>query len=74
MESIVEEDVVQLEEEPKETFSGWFECDSCRVARAMWKITGNSGEIYLCGHHKNRSEAALTKWAIKFIELDEKLT
>jgi len=73
MESIVEEEV-QLEEEAKETFSGWVECDSCRVARAVWKIVGANGEIYLCGHHKNRSEAALTKWATNFIELDEKLT
>jgi hypothetical protein len=70
MESAVEEEV-QLEEEVKETFSGWVECDSCRVARAMWKIVGNNGEIYLCGHHKNRSEASLTKWATNFIELDE---
>lgn len=73
MESTVEEDVVQLEEEAKETFSGWVECDSCRVARAVWKIRGANGEIFLCGHHKNRSEASLTKWAIDFIELDEKL-
>ena len=73
MESTVEEEV-QLEEEAKETFSEWVECDSCRVARAIWKIVGPNGEIYLCGHHKNRSEAALTKWTIDFIELDEKLT
>lgn len=73
MESTVQEEV-QLEEEIKETFSGWVECDSCRVARAMWKIVGNNGEIYLCGHHKNRSEASLTLWATQFIELDEKLT
>jgi hypothetical protein len=70
MESTVEEEV-QLEEESKETFSEWVECDSCRVARAMWKIVGTNGEIYLCGHHKNRSEASLTKWATNFIELDE---
>ncbi len=70
MESTVEEEV-QLEEETKETFSEWVACDSCRVARAMWKIVGNNGEIYLCGHHKNRSEAGLTKWATNFIELDE---
>jgi hypothetical protein len=57
MESIVEEEV-QLEQEAKETFSSWVECDSCRVARAVW----------------NRSEAALTKWAISFVELDQKLT
>jgi hypothetical protein len=72
MESTVQEEV-QLEEEVKETFSGWVECDLCRVARAMWKIVGPKGEIFLCGHHKNRSEAALTKWATNFIELDETL-
>jgi hypothetical protein len=74
MESILEEEIQLVEEEAKETFSGWVECDSCRVARAVWKIVGVNGEIYLCGHHKNRSEAALTKWATKFVELDEKLT
>lgn len=74
MESTVEEEVQLVEEEAKETFSGWVECDSCRVARAVWKIVGANGEIYLCGHHKNQSEAALTKWATKFVELDEKLT
>jgi hypothetical protein len=74
MESTVQEEVQLEEEEVKETFSEWVECDLCRVARALWKIVGTNGAIYLCGHHKNRSEAALTKWATHFIELDENLT
>jgi len=72
MESILEEEV-QFEEQVIETFSEWVQCDLCRVARALWKIIGPKGEIFLCGHHKNSSEAALSKWATNFIELDEKL-
>jgi len=54
------------------SFTEWIECDSCRVARATWKIIGDSGELFLCGHHKTRHEAGLTRWAKEFIELELK--
>lgn len=54
------------------TFTEWVQCDSCRVARATWKIVGDSGELFMCGHHKTRHEAGLTRWAKEFIELELK--
>ncbi len=54
------------------SFTEWVQCDSCRVARATWKIIGNSGELFMCAHHKNRHEAGLTQWAKEFIELELK--
>jgi hypothetical protein len=61
--------VAELEkpEEPK-TFSEYEPCDSCRVARAVWKISGDSGSLYLCGHHKNKFEAKLAGWAKEILE------
>ena len=54
------------------TFSEWVQCDSCRVARATWKIVGDSGELFMCGHHKTHHEAGLTRWAKEFIQLELK--
>jgi len=54
------------------SFTEWVQCDACRVARATWKIIGNSGELFMCGHHKIRHEAGLTQWAKEFIELELK--
>ena len=54
-------------EEPT-TFSEYVPCDACRVARALWKISGDSGELYLCGHHKNKFEPKLASWAKTFQE------
>lgn len=47
----------------------WTPCDSCQVARATWKIVGNSGELFLCGHHKNRHEPKLASWAKEIVDL-----
>jgi hypothetical protein len=52
------------------SFSEWIQCDSCAVARATWKIVGDSGELFMCGHHKTHHEPGLTKWAKEFIELE----
>lgn len=54
-------------EEPS-TFSEYVPCDACQVARALWKIQGDSGELYLCGHHKNKFEPKLAGWAKNFQE------
>jgi hypothetical protein len=67
------ENTVATEQPVKDpTFSEWVQCDSCRVARATWKIIGDSGELFMCGHHKSRHEAGLTRWAKEFIELELK--
>jgi hypothetical protein len=54
------------------TFTEWIQCDSWTVARATWKIVGDSGELFMCGHHKSLHEAGLTLWAKEFIELELK--
>ena len=67
------ENTVATEQPVKDpTFSEWIQCDSCRVARATWKIIGDSGELFMCGHHKTHHEAGLTRWAKEFIELELK--
>ena len=67
------ENTVVTEQPVKDpTFSEWVQCDSCTVARATWKIVGDSGELFMCGHHKSRHEAGLTQWAKEFIELELK--
>lgn len=64
------EDLPKVEEQPT-TFSEYVQCDSCGVARAMWKIVGNSGVLYLCGHHKNKFEVKLASWGEQFLEFTE---
>ena len=61
---------VVLEEAPEQetTFSEYVPCDACQVARALWKISGDSGDLYLCGHHKNKFEPKLAGWAKAFQE------
>jgi hypothetical protein len=48
---------------------GWVACDSCQTAQAIWRVIGNSGDLFFCGHHKNKMEAKLTAWATDFEEL-----
>ena len=66
VESTITEEVV--EEAAAESY-GWVPCDSCRIAQAIWKVTGNSGDLFFCGHHKNKMEAGLTSWANEFVEI-----
>lgn len=56
-------------QEPESTETPWTPCDSCQVARATWKIVGETGELYMCGHHKNRHEAKLAGWAKEIVDL-----
>jgi hypothetical protein len=49
----------------------WIGCDRC-VAQAMWLVKGVDGELYFCGHHKNKNFEALDKWAYEMIELNKK--
>jgi hypothetical protein len=64
--AITEEEVV--EDTAQESY-GWIPCDSCRTAQAIWKVVGPSGELFFCGHHKNKMEAGLTGWANEFVEI-----
>jgi len=66
VESTITEEVV--EEAAQESY-GWIPCDSCQIAQAVWKVVGPSGELFFCGHHKNKMEAGLTGWAKEFIEI-----
>jgi hypothetical protein len=58
---------VEAPSEPT-TFSEYVQCDACQVARALWKILGDAGELYLCGHHKNKFEPKLASWAKAMLE------
>jgi hypothetical protein len=48
----------------------WLKCDSC-VAQAQWLARSVSGELYFCGHHKNKLGAGLDQWAYELIELNK---
>lgn len=50
--------------------SNWIKCDSCS-AQALWLGRGTNGELYFCGHHKNKYSEALDKWAFEIIELNK---
>lgn len=62
------ETTMELEAPQQTTFSEYVPCDACQVARALWKISGDSGELFLCGHHKNKFEPKLATWAKAFQE------
>jgi hypothetical protein len=66
VESTITEEVV--EDTAQESY-GWIPCDSCQTAQAIWKVVGPSGELFFCGHHKNKMEAGLTGWANEFVEI-----
>jgi len=66
VESAITEEVV--EKAAAESY-GWVPCDSCRIAQAIWKVTGTSGDLFFCGHHKNKMEVGLAAWANEFVEI-----
>lgn len=68
METTVPEEV-ELETADAPVSEGWVPCDTCQTAQAMWKVIGDSGTLYFCGHHKNKLEAGLTAWAKEFVEI-----
>jgi len=50
----------------------WIPCDKCGdSAQAKWIIKLVEGELYFCGHHKNKYEAGLAKVSYEMIELDK---
>jgi hypothetical protein len=54
-----------------EDLTRWIACDKCNTAQAMWLIKLVEGELYFCGHHKNKFEEALDKVAYEMIELNK---
>jgi len=55
-----------------EDLNRWIACDKCGIsAQAMWLIKLVEGELYFCGHHKNKFEGALDKVSYEMIELNK---
>ena len=48
----------------------WVKCDSCS-ARALFLARGTSGELYFCGHHRNKYLETLDSWAFEIVDLDK---
>jgi len=56
----------------EEDLTRWIACDKCQTAQAAWQIKMVEGELYFCGHHKNKFLSALDKVAYEMIELNKK--
>ena len=54
-----------------EELTKWIKCDSCS-AQALYLTKGTSGELYFCGHHRNKYSKTLDSWAFEIVELDRK--
>ena len=54
-----------------EDLTKWIACDKCGdSAQARWQIKMVDGELYFCGHHKNKYAEALDKVAYEMVELN----
>jgi hypothetical protein len=53
-----------------EDLTRWIKCDSCS-AQALFLARGTSGELYFCGHHRNKYSQTLDKWAYEIIEYNK---
>ena len=54
-----------------EDLTRWIKCDSCS-AQALFLARGTSGELYFCGHHRNKYKETLDGWAYEIVDLDRK--
>jgi hypothetical protein len=55
-----------------EDLDRWIACDKCGdSAQAKWLIKLVSGELYFCGHHKNKFENGLAKVSYEMVELNK---
>ena len=55
-----------------EDLNRWIACDKCGdSAQAMWLIKMVAGELYFCGHHKNKFEEGLAKVSYEMIQLNK---
>jgi hypothetical protein len=50
--------------------SEWIKCDSCS-AQSLFLARGTSGELYFCGHHRNKYSETLDNWAYEIIEYNK---
>jgi len=50
--------------------SEWIKCDSCS-AQALFLSRGTNGELYFCGHHRNKYSETLDNWAYEIIEYNK---
>ena len=50
--------------------SNWIKCDSCS-AQAKYLTRGTNGELYFCGHHRNKFTETIDKWAYEIVELNK---
>jgi hypothetical protein len=55
----------------EEDLTRWIACDKCHTAQAMWQIKMVDGELYFCGHHKNKFSEALDKVSYEMVELNK---
>jgi hypothetical protein len=53
-----------------EDLTRWIKCDSCS-AQALYLSRGTSGELYFCGHHRNKYSKTLDSWAFEIVELNK---
>ena len=67
--TVPEEAELEVTDTNPVVFEGWVACDICSIAQAMWKVVGESGSLYFCGHHKNKLEAGLSAWAKEFVDI-----
>jgi len=54
-----------------EDLTRWIKCDACS-AQALYLTRGTSGELYFCGHHRNKYSKTLDSWAFEIVDLDRK--
>ena len=55
-----------------EDLDKWIACDKCGdSAQAKWLIKMVDGELFFCGHHKNKFQEALEKVSYEMIELNK---
>jgi hypothetical protein len=54
-----------------EDLTRWIKCDSCS-AQALYLTRGTTGELYFCGHHRNKYSKTLDSWAFEIVELNRK--
>ena len=62
----------EVKEEVKHILGPIDRCDSC-TAEALVLVKGVTGDLMFCGHHYNKHEAALAKFAYETIDERSKL-
>ena len=71
MSMIAEETPVEITK-PEYILGAKDRCDQC-AAEALVLVKGVGGELMFCGHHYNKNEAALIKFAYEVVDERNKL-